>query len=86
MDCRLLPFTSVIIVDRLGCAELFDPVRATEGGNQEVVSLFRQLVDDVLHSRVRTRDDTHRLPLGNQRGNQIKDCLRLASPWRAVNN
>ena len=45
----MLPFAPDLILDPLGCAERSDTFAATKGGNQEVVSFFRQLIDDVLN-------------------------------------
>ena len=66
--------------------EFLDALRFPQVGNEESIAFLRQLIDDVVHRRVRPRDDTDGLPLHNQGRDQIKDRLRLARAGRSVND
>ena len=80
------PRLAPLFKNTLTLMEFLDALRFPQVGDEESIAFLRQLVDDVVHRRVRARDDADGLPLRNQGCDQIKDRLRLARAGRSVND
>ena len=66
--------------------EFLDALRFSEAGHQESVAFLCQLVDDVIHRGVGTRDDADGLALCDEGGDQVEDRLCLARAGRTVDD
>lgn len=66
--------------------EFLDALSFSEAGHQESIAFLRQLVDDVIHRGVGTRDDADGLALRDEGGDQVEDRLRLPRAGRTVND
>ena len=66
--------------------KLLDAFRFPEVRNEEAIAFLRQLVDDVIDRRVRTRDDADSLALRNQGRDEIEDRLRFTRAGRPVDD
>ena len=84
---RLLgPGLAPLLENPLTLVEFLDALSFSEAGHQESVAFLCQLVDDVIHRGVGTRDDADGLALGDEGGDQVEDRLRFSRAGRAVDD
>ena len=84
---RLLgPGLAPLLENPLTLVEFLDALRFSEAGHQESVAFLCQLVDDVIHRGVGTRDDANGLTLRDEGGDQVEDRLCLARAGRTVDD
>ena len=84
---RLLgPGLAPLLENPLTLVEFLDALRFPEAGHQESVAFLCQLVDDVIHRGVGTRDDADGLTLRDEGGDQVEDRLCLARAGRTIDD
>lgn len=80
------PGLAPLLENPLTLVEFLDTLSFSEAGHQESIAFLRQLVDDVIHRGVGTRDDADGLALRDEGGDQVEDRLGLARAGRAVDD